>query len=62
MIIIIIRPYLDYSDVIHDKIFNESRINGKFSIQLVKCTRGRSSNFTDLVKSHYVIKTHVAIE
>ena len=35
---------------------------GKFYIQLVKRTRGRNPNFTDLVKKHYLIKTHIAIE
>ena len=28
----------------------------KFYFQLVKCTRGGSSNFTDLVKKHYVTR------
>ena len=31
---------------------------GKLYIQLVKSTPGRKSNFTDLVKKHYVIKTY----
>ena len=36
--------------------------NGKFYIQLVKRTQDRSTNVTDSLKKHYVIKTHVAIE
>ena len=33
---------------------------GKFYFKLVKCTGGGSSNFMDLAKKHYVIKTNVA--
>ena len=35
---------------------------GKFYVQLIKCTRGHNSNFTDLVEKYYVIKTYVAFE
>ena len=30
---------------------------GRFYIQHAKCTRSLSSDFTDLVKNHYVFKT-----